>query len=87
MNESIKHATAMEFDCAAWFLSTLQHLLLVPSYDLMGKQMWERIEHAVSFYSSSHLDPHFYCRNLLDFFESFPPQHYYAYIINYEWGD
>ena len=38
----------MEFDCAAWYLSTLQHLLLVPSYDLMGKQMWERIEHAVS---------------------------------------
>ena len=41
------HATAVEFDCAPLFLSTLQHMILVPSYDELGKHMWQQIEAAV----------------------------------------
>ena len=41
------HATAVEFDCAPLFLSTLQHMILVPSYDELGKHMWQQIEASV----------------------------------------
>jgi hypothetical protein len=37
----------MEFDCGPLFLSTLQHLLLIPSYDALGKQMWQHVEAGV----------------------------------------
>jgi hypothetical protein len=40
-------ANAVEFDCGASFLSTLQHLLLIPAYDGLGKRMWASVESSV----------------------------------------
>jgi hypothetical protein len=40
-------ASAVEFDCGPLFLSTLQHLLLIPSYDALGKRMWQHVEATV----------------------------------------
>jgi len=40
-------STATEFDCGPFFLSTLQHLMLIPAYDQLGKHMWARVESLV----------------------------------------
>lgn len=37
-------STTTEFDCGPLFLSTLQHMLLIPTYDKLGKKMWEHVE-------------------------------------------
>jgi len=37
----------LEYGCFNIFLSILQHLLVIPSADLAGKQQWEAIEEAV----------------------------------------
>ena len=44
---SALNALAVEFDCFGLFLSVLQHLLVIPTYDPLGKQMWEQIEELV----------------------------------------
>ncbi|CAN0126172.1 unnamed protein product, partial [Phaeothamnion confervicola] len=40
-------STVVEYDCFGVFLSILQHLLVIPSADLAGKQQWEAAEEAV----------------------------------------
>jgi len=40
-------STTTEFDCGPLFLSTLQHLLLIPTYDKLGKKMWEQVEASI----------------------------------------
>ena len=50
---------AVEFDCFHLFLSTLQHLLVIPSYDALGKSMWTKVEdlvHTVTVQHHPHLD-------------------------------
>jgi Diaphanous FH3 Domain len=40
-------SSVVEYDCFGVFLSVLQHLLVIPSADLAGKQQWEAAEEAL----------------------------------------
>eukprot|EP01041_Mallomonas_annulata_P003111 gene3111-6114_t len=41
------YASSVEYECFTPFLSTLQGLLAIPSYDSLGKQMWDEVEQSV----------------------------------------
>ncbi|CAN0157950.1 unnamed protein product [Ectocarpus sp. 8 AP-2014] len=40
-------SSVVEYDCFGVFLSIMQHLLVIPSADLAGKQQWEAAEEAI----------------------------------------
>eukprot|EP00752_Nemacystus_decipiens_P009913 g8845.t1 len=51
-------SSVVEYDCFGVFLSIMQHLLVIPSADLAGKQQWEAAEEAIH-QIVTHSDDHF----------------------------
>jgi len=41
------YSRSLESDCYPYFMSVLQHMLLIPSYDVLGKWQWEEIEKVI----------------------------------------